>query len=87
MIAGKSRPCLTVHNFVGKFTVTTLLVFLMISGSERNPGPNSLNEEASMASACASGDKSKPTETCTTDQSTAMQQIFQSVQSLALSIE
>ena len=39
---------LRVHNFEGKLTVKTLLVFLMISGLELNPGPNSVNGEASM---------------------------------------
>ena len=86
MIAANRVRGLTVHNFAGKFTVTTLLAFLMISGMELNPGPNSLNEEASMDSACASGDNSKPTENCTTNQSTTMQQILQSVQSLSSSI-
>ena len=87
MIAANRVRGLTVHIFAGRFTVPTLLAFLMISGMELNPGPTSLNEEASMDSACESGDNSKHTENCTTNQSTTMQQILQSVQSLVLSIE
>ena len=86
MIAANHVHGLTVHNFAGKFTVTTLLAFLMISGLELNPGSHSLNEEASMDSACALCDNSKPTEKCTMDQSMTMQQILQSVQSLSSSI-
>ena len=44
------------------------------------------NVEASMDSACVSGGNSKPTENCTMDQSTTMQQILQSAQSLSSSI-
>ena len=72
---------LKVHNFAGKFTVTTLLVFLMTSGLELNPGPNSVSGEASMDCECMHDDNSTHTEQCTTNQPTTMQKILQSVQS------
>ena len=86
MIAANRDRGLTVHNFAGKFTVTTLLAVLMISGLDLNPGPNSHNGEASMDSACASGGNSRPTEKCTADQSTTVQQILQSIQSVSGSV-
>lgn len=87
MIAANRVRGLRVHNFAGKFTVTTLLVFLMISGLELNPGPNSVNGEASMDCTGTHDDNSTHTEQCTTDQPTTMQQILQSVQSLSSSVK
>ena len=80
MIAANRVRGLNVHNFAGKFTVTTLLVFLMTSGLELNPVPYSVNGEASMNCEGTHDDNNTHMEQWTTDQPTTMQQILQSVQ-------
>ena len=69
----------------GRFPVTTLFAFLVTFDLELNPEPTSPSGQASTDSPFDS-DNSRPTEKCTTDQSTTMQQILQSMQSLSSSI-
>ena len=65
--------------------MTTLLAFLVTFDLELNPEPTSPSGQAGTDFTCAS-DNSRPTEKCTTDQSTTLYHIFQSMQSLSSSI-